>query len=109
MCSDTTCVKEIVLHGTWGISEAVQHLHLLTGELELLLAPDPRPASVAIDLAGVESLDACGCQLLALFLGNLKRHGITPEPRRIPVELFEQIRHLGFADAFANEQKRETA
>jgi anti-anti-sigma regulatory factor len=75
-------------------------LKLLAGELAQLLEADRRPARAEIDMAGVTSVDACGCQLLAVFLENLIRHGIVPEPCRIPPGIMEQIRLLGFADAF---------
>jgi len=80
---------------------AAQRLKLLAGELAQLLAADPRPVRAEIRLAEVTGVDACGCQLLSVFLENLKRHGITPAPGFIPPEVMEKIRLLGFADSFA--------
>ena len=91
--------SRITLLGEWGTAEALDRLDQLAGESDLLLKAEPRPAGVTIDLAGITSLDACGCQLLAVFLGNLKRQGITPELCGSPPELREQIRLLGFLEA----------
>jgi anti-anti-sigma regulatory factor len=97
----------VSLPGEWITSAALERLNQLGGELDRLLKTDPRPSRVAIDLAGVKSLDACGCQLLALFLGNLKRYGIEPEPCCIPAELGEQIRLLGFQEVLTPAQAQE--
>jgi len=92
--------NKCTLQGAWGTEEAAGCLELLAGELGLMLQADPRPASCEIDLAEVSSLDACGCQLLAVFLGQLERHGILAEATRIPPHIMEQIRLLGFDAAF---------
>ena len=98
-----TCSRDgrSALQGEWVTARAIEGLKLLAGELELILGAEPKPSRIAIDLAQLTELDACGCQLLAVYLGNLKRHGIATEPCRIPPRLWEQIRLLGFADAFA--------
>ena len=86
-----------MLQGEWGVSTAVEQLNLLAGELDLLLEADPKPSRVAIDLAEVTGIDACGCQLLALFAENLKVSGITPELCRVPPEISQHIELLGFS------------
>ena len=91
-----------ILQGDWTMDGAGQRLKLLAGELAQLLAAEPRPPRVEIRLAELTSVDACGCQLLAVFLENLKRHGIAPAPGFIPPEVMEKIRLLGFADSFAS-------
>jgi len=91
--------KRCMLQGEWAIGTAVEQLNLLAGELALLLETDPRPSRVAIDLAEVTGMDACGCQLLALFAENLKASGITPELSSVPPEIREHIKLLGFTDA----------
>jgi len=110
MQTDTTTPARVTLYGEWTMNEAAERLKLLAGELALLLEADPRPARAGIDLAGVASIDACGCQLLAVLQENLKRHGIAPEPCRIPPEVMEKIRLLGFAEAFtAGAPEKENA
>jgi anti-anti-sigma regulatory factor len=95
----STSQSRVTLLGDWGTAEALERLDQLAGESDLLLKAEPRPAGVTIDLAGITSLDACGCQLLAVFLGNLKRHGVAPELCGTSPELREQIRFLGFLEA----------
>ena len=90
----------IMLHGEWTISRAAERLKLLAGEFAQLFEACPRHARVEINMAGVASVDACGCQLLVVFLENLRRQGIASEPSYIPPEIMEQICLLGFGDAF---------
>jgi anti-anti-sigma regulatory factor len=91
--------SRITLLGEWGTAEALDRLDQLAGESDLLLKAEPRPAGVTIDLAGITSLDACGCQLLAVFLGNLKRHGLTSELWGTPAGICQEIRLLGFQES----------
>ena len=108
--TSSTPTRGIRLPGEWVTSEAVEHFRLLTGEFDLLLERDPRPCRIEIDVTGVTSLDACGCQLLAVFLGNLKRCGILPETFGVHPEIADQIRLLGFADRFDfTASEKETA
>jgi len=95
------------LRGEWGTSEAVERQSQLTGDFNLLLQAEPRPGRIEIDLAGITSLDACGCQLLAVFLGNLERHGVASELCGIPPEIRAQINLLGFSGVFAPCAARE--
>ncbi|QWV92497.1 STAS domain-containing protein [Geomonas oryzisoli] len=55
----------------------------------------------AIDLARVSDIDACGCQLLALFMESLKRRGTTPVLAAVPATVRERIESLGFRDLLA--------
>jgi len=97
-----TPIKGTRLEGEWVTSEVAELLRPLAGEFDLLLAGDPRPSRFAIDMARITSLDACGCQLLAVFLGNLKRIGVTPQLGDISSEISEQISLLGFDELFAS-------
>lgn len=56
---------------------------------------------VELDLCQVDQIDACGCQLLALFLENLRRHDITPTACHLGPETAARISLLGFSDAFS--------
>ena len=100
--TDTT-PSRVKLHGEWTMNEAGERLELLAGELARQLEIEPRPARAGIDLAGMTEVDACGCQLLALFFEKLKGHGISPQ-------LGETICLLGFAETFGTcgRQAKET-
>lgn len=53
-----------------------------------------------LDLRQVDHVDACGCQLLALFLEHLRRHGIIPTACLGP-EVAAQISLLGYSETFS--------
>ena len=55
-------------------------------------------APPTIDLTQVETLDACGCQLLALFLRRLKDRGMAAPRLTLSQYCREQIHFLGFTD-----------
>jgi anti-anti-sigma regulatory factor len=111
MQPETSPKSGVTLMGEWDAAAALERLNQLAGESDLLLKAEPRPERVAIDLTGITCLDACGCQLLAVFLGNLKRHGVTPDLCGTPPEIKEQIRLLGFLEplGLAEEQQKENS
>jgi anti-anti-sigma regulatory factor len=88
----------VVLEGDWTMNEAGARQEMLTGELARQLEANPGGAALCLDLSGITELDACGCQLLALFLETLKRHQLIGAPRGIRPGLLETVRLLGFAD-----------
>lgn len=98
---DSAVPGRIALQGEWTMNGAAQRLELLAEQFTLLLAEEPRAARAEIDLSGMTGLDACGCQLLAVFLEQLKGHGILPEATGLPPLILEEIQLLGFAEAFA--------
>ena len=91
----------VQLHGQWTMNEASERHQLLAGELAGLLEAKPRPGCAQIDLGEVTGVDACGCQLLTVFLAQLHRHGIACEACGIPQQVAETISLLGFSDAWA--------
>ena len=92
----------IVLEGTWSLQHASHLQKLLADRLAQLLEPEPAgPGRIQVDLTQVCELDACGCQLLVVFLENLKRHGIAPVPCGLKQQIMDTIDLLGFSDAFA--------
>ena len=91
----------ITLEGEWFMDKAADLLELLADKLAHLLEANPGLAKVEIDMAGVVDLDACGCQLLVVFLENVRRHGITPLPCCMQPQVMDKIERLGFAEAFA--------
>jgi len=94
--------NDIKITLTEGVTiERANELHqLLVERLSAVAKTEPPSERVTLDLSRVSDIDACGCQLLALFVENLKQHGVTPTTAaRAPIT--EQIEHLGFSDLLA--------
>jgi len=53
-----------------------------------------------LDLTGVTDIDACGCQLLALFLNGLQKNNISAQLSNIPDTIRSKIHFLGFDSEF---------
>jgi len=94
-------VSSITLEGVWSMEQAAHLRTLLAERLARILELKPGSDRVEIDLAEVSDLDACGCQLLVVFLENLKRRGITPVPYGLKQQIVDKIDLLGFSGAFA--------
>lgn len=94
----TSAPGRVVLHGAWTMNEAAEGLRAVSAALADQREAAPKPAAVEVDLSGVSGLDACGCQLLGVFLENLKAAGLVPAPHRLQPALLDTIRLLGFAD-----------
>ncbi len=88
----------IIPEGPFTVERARELHQFLVGRLD---GVTPTPAQTTIDLSRVSDIDACGCQLLALFLENLKRRGTAPLLAAPPLALSEQIEALGFHDLLA--------
>ena len=56
--------------------------------------------ALLVDLTGVTDIDACGCQLLALFLSGLKQNNINAQLTNIPDTIRSKIHFLGFDSEF---------
>ncbi|MBU5614656.1 STAS domain-containing protein [Geomonas azotofigens] len=80
--------------------ERARELHLFL--LERLDGLPEQTGQASIDLSRVDDIDACGCQLLALFLESVKRRGSTPVIVATPAALSERIEALGFRDLLAS-------
>lgn len=86
--------------------ERANVLHkLLVERLSALAKMQPPLERVTLDLSRVSDIDACGCQLLALFVENLKRHGVTPATTA-GAPITERIEQLGFSDLLAGQHVR---
>lgn len=57
-------------------------------------------STLFISMAATESLDACGCQLLAVFVRTLKGIGIDAYLVQVPETLRSTIDILGFSHHF---------
>lgn len=95
---------QIHLDGDWSMSAVAEKLPLLVDGFATLIGSDaadgrqkcPPDLVPEIDLSGVTDLDACGCQLLALFVRNLRRNGLSSQVINIPDTLKSRIHFLGF-------------
>lgn len=108
MLNKTTEAFRVCLDGDWTMSGVADRFPLLTKHLSFFLnsqSGEELQSSESygfpeIDLAGINALDACGCQLLALFIRNLCRCGATPRVTNIPDTFRSKIHFLGFDREF---------
>lgn len=108
MLKETTKALRVCLDGDWSMSGVAERFPLLAKHLSLLLdsqsneeLQNSQPSGLPeIDLAGINALDACGCQLLALFIRNLRQCGVTPRVTNIPDTFRSKIHFLGFDREF---------
>lgn len=94
----------ITLEGEWSLEHIGERQKLLAGELVHLRETTPGVGVVEIDLSGVATIDACGCQLLAIFVETLRQLGITARSKKIPRQLLEKVGILGFSFEFAAQE-----
>ncbi len=84
--------------------ERAADLHaFLAGRFAALTETPPPAAGVRVDVAQVTAIDACGCQLLALFLEQLRRLGVAACADGAGAEIRERIELLGFCALFSGE------
>ena len=103
---DWNDVNRITLTGDLsmaGVKEQHQLLEQHAVRLaEAVAAGREQNAPLEIDLSGVQELDACGCQLLAAFLNNLRQRGTTACSFKLDEAYRMKIHDLGFADEIFN-------
>lgn len=97
---DDTATR-IPLDGNWTIAgiagrqiELAAHLEILHAGREHTVAP---PYS-EICVGGMESIDACGCQLLVVFLRYMRQSGLVPAIVNIPEHIRSTVAKLGFKE-----------
>lgn len=101
-------VNKITLNGDLSMVGVTMQFPLLEQYLAglaggLAAGPDQsRPSE--IDLSGVQSIDACGCQLLAVFIRNLKKRGAGMLSFKLSADFREKIHRLGFYDELFAEE-----
>lgn len=108
MTMDRNDVSRIALNGDLSMIGVTGQFPLLAQHLaapvENQSAGHEKCLSYEIDLTGVQALDACGCQLLAAFLRNLRKRGAEVFALKLSDEFREKIHSLGFDDElFARE------
>jgi|WetSurMetagenome_2_1015567.scaffolds.fasta_scaffold1874095_1 anti-anti-sigma regulatory factor len=98
----------LTLSGDFSITGVNDQLPSLVEHLAMMaeLAPGSFSAahSYEIDLSEIQALDSCGCQLLAIFFGNLRRGGAARFSLKLGQEHREKIHLYGFdKEIFAKE------
>ena len=90
---------KVKLEGEWGTDQVADLKNLLADHLAgIRRAAETR---AELDLSALTALDACCCQLIAVFLDNMRRRGLVPVLTGMPEQLQETIALLGFSKAFA--------
>lgn len=91
----------VTLNGDCTMERAADLHAFLAGRFTALTGTPPPAAGVRVDMAQVTAIDACGCQLLALFLEQLRRQSIAAAVEGADTEIRERIELLGFCDLFS--------
>jgi ABC-type transporter Mla MlaB component len=95
--------NKLTLKGDFSIAGVHEQMPHLLQHLALATAAMPdgadRTLPYIIDLSGVQDLDACGCQLLAVALRTLRKLGIEVFFVNLSDDYRQQIHLLGFAEA----------
>lgn len=100
--------SEIVLNGDLSIAGVKEQylpmMRYLTRLDEDVQAGVGQCSHRVIDLTGVQEFDACGCQMLAVFLRNLRHRGVAVFSFKLSDAHRETIHRLGFdEELFAGE------
>ena len=100
MAMDRDDVNRIALNGDLSMIGVTEQFPLLAQYLarsaEIQTVGRDQCPSYEIDLTGVQALDACGCQLLAAFLRDLRQRGAEVFSLKLSDEYREKIHSLGF-------------
>ena len=103
---DWNDVNRIILKGALsmvGVKEQYQLLEqYAVSQAEAVAAGHEQNAPLEIDLTGVQELDACGCQLLSVFLNNLRQRGAADCSFKLNDDFRMKIHNLGFDDEIFN-------
>lgn len=102
--SETAGISKIHLDGDWSMAGVAEKFSALSSVLNSLLdsqlSTDPghsaAPVVPEIDLSGITGFDACGCQLLVLFVRKLRQHGISAQLTNFSDALKSSVYYFGF-------------
>ncbi|MFA7059533.1 MAG: STAS domain-containing protein [Pedobacter sp.] len=108
MLKNTTEKFRVCLDGDWSMTGVAERFPFLEKHLSVLtesqsieeFQSSESYGFLEIDLAGINALDVCGCQLLAIFIRNLRQCGVTPRITNIPDTFRSKIHFLGFDREF---------
>ncbi|MFH0785281.1 MAG: HD domain-containing phosphohydrolase [Pseudomonadota bacterium] len=96
-------VNKFILKGDFSVGGVNEQMPFLIQHLAFETAAMPnrvdRNFPYTLDLSGVQVLDACGCQLLAIFLRALRKQGIEMFSFVLNDYYRKQIQLLGFDEA----------
>jgi ABC-type transporter Mla MlaB component len=101
-------VNQLILNGDFSITGVNEQLSILAqhlaGVAEVVPGAINRHLPYEVDLSGVQVLDTCGCQLLAVILRSLRQRGVGRFSLKLSDDDRDKIHSLGFADEiFAGE------
>lgn len=102
MSAATTATIAITLDGDWSMTGVATQLQPLAEHLAALShhAPGGRPGPSGqplISLAGIDAIDACGLQLLTVFIRHLRQLGFAPTLTNVDHDFRLTVQTLGFA------------
>ncbi|ACM22032.1 hypothetical protein Geob_3693 [Geotalea daltonii FRC-32] len=94
------------LHGDWSVAGIAGQWALVSAYLAGLKndneGADEASRRILISMEGIDALDACGCQLMAIFVRDVRKIGIEPCLTAVPDNLHGIISALGFTHHFQN-------
>ena len=103
---DRNDMNRITLTGDLSMGGVKEQYRLLEqyaiSHAEAVTAGREQHTPVEIDLTGVQELDACGCQLLAVFLDNFRQRGAEVCSFKLNDAHRMKIHNLGFDDKIFN-------
>lgn len=99
MSTEMPVTTRIKLCGNWSIDGVAEQLLFLKSFLSNVTSDVPRHLT-EICVQDVESIDASGYQLLAIFFHSLKSIGHEPKLLNPSTSLREKLETLGFTPAF---------
>ena len=104
-----TKAETIYLSGEWVITAMSSQLQCLMGHRSKLPSAEETVCregqasltkeTVTVDISGIESLDASGCQLLTAFMKVIEKDGFEPRIASMPASFRELLETLGYRDA----------
>ncbi|MSN24614.1 MAG: STAS domain-containing protein [Geobacter sp.] len=104
MTTESGDIVKICLDGDWSMNGVRDKFPVLAKILDSFSGADnsdeqqknSSEVSPEIDLSGVTDFDACGCQLLALFIRKLNQGGFTARLINLSDTFKSKIHSLGF-------------
>lgn len=104
MTTEVCSISEICLDGDWSMGGVAERFPVMAKYSAALLSSEesgdqqknPSDAVSEIDVSGVTDFDACGCQLLALLVRNLRQNGVSAQLTNMTDAFRSKIHLLGF-------------
>lgn len=96
----------LTLAGDWsvaGIADQWAQVSNYLSRMKQQISPAASEATdqpLLLDMSGIETLDACGCQLLAIFVRDMQEIGIATSLSAMPEPIRCIINTLGFTHYF---------